>query len=72
MPVTMLRHLTLAGEKYIPGQEVPETVWDAVRERTRRTLVAGRYVTLKDTPKRKAPTPAGAPKGPGPQPKKGS
>jgi len=72
MPVRMLRKLTLAGAKYVSGQEIPETVWDGLRERSRRSLVAGRYVTLKDAPKRKTTTPAGAPKGPGQSPKKGS
>lgn len=52
--VTMLRELTLAGEKYQPGQEVPEPVWEGLRERVRRSLVAGRYVTMATPKKRKA------------------
>lgn len=82
MAFIMLRELKLAGVAYRPGQEIPETVWDGLRERSRRSLLAGRYVTERaakakkrassavPAPKSTATIPAGAPMGPG-QPNEG-
>lgn len=76
MAITMLREIRLAGQVYQPGQELPETVWGGLRERSRRSLLAGRYVTEQAPNKRRRAataaaaassptTPTGAPKGPG-------
>lgn len=48
--VTALKRMTLAGTEIGPGEVVPDPLWSGVRERTRRALVDGRFVTFAARP----------------------
>lgn len=49
------KRLTLNGTAFAPGDDIPPTAWASLRERTRQTLVGGRFVlTPEDAVARKA------------------